>query len=84
MVYPHPTATHIRLALHQQEADELGGNLLGRAAKKKDWEVLRGRGGFESGYVWKCWGMLTGVLWQVYKWNTTCRYWRCQKSNSQL
>ena len=50
VVYPHPTATHIRLALHQQEADELGGNLLGRAAKKglggaeRCWEVVMALG----------------------------------------
>jgi len=31
---PHPTATHISLTLEQQIADELGGNLLGRAAEE--------------------------------------------------
>ena len=43
---PIPQQLAIRLALHQQKADELGGNLLGRAAKKglggaeRCWEVV--------------------------------------------
>ena len=46
VVYLHPTATHISLTLEQQIANELGGNLLGRAAKKglggaeRCWEVV--------------------------------------------
>jgi len=31
---PHPRATHISLTLEQQIADELGGNLLGRAVEE--------------------------------------------------
>ena len=34
------------LPLHQQAADELGGNLLGGAAKDGVGEVLGGRGGY--------------------------------------
>jgi len=40
------------LALHQQAADELGGNLLGGAGEEclgEGWEVLGGRGGYGSG-----------------------------------
>ena len=40
------------LALHQQAADELGGNLLGGASEEfsgKGREVLDGRGGYGSG-----------------------------------
>ena len=37
------------LALHQQAADELGGNLLGGAAEEGLGEVLGERGGYGSG-----------------------------------
>jgi len=36
-------------AFHQQAADQLGGNLLGRAGKKALGEVLGRRGGYGSG-----------------------------------
>ena len=42
------------LALHQQAADELGGNLLGGAGEEVLGEVLGGRGGYESGLMRKC------------------------------
>jgi hypothetical protein len=41
------------LALHQQAAYELGGNLLGGAGEEalgEGWVVLGGRGGYGSGY----------------------------------
>ena len=37
------------LAFDQQAADEVGGNLLGRAAEEGLGEVLGGRGGYGSG-----------------------------------
>ena len=37
------------LAFHQQAADELGGNHLGRAGEEGLREVLGGRGGYGSG-----------------------------------
>ena len=42
------------LALHQQAADELGGNLLGGAGEEGLGEVLGGRGGYGGGFVWEC------------------------------
>ena len=44
-----PQQLAIRLALHQQAADELGGNLLGGAGEEGVGEVLGGRGGYGSG-----------------------------------
>ena len=47
----------MRLAFHQQAADQLGGDDLGGAAEErlgKGWEVLGGRGGYESGFVRLC------------------------------
>ena len=38
------------LALHQQAADELGGNLLGGAAEEGLGQVLGGIGGYGSGF----------------------------------
>jgi len=38
-----------RLALHQQAADQLGGDDLGRAGEEGWWEVTGGRGGYWSG-----------------------------------
>jgi hypothetical protein len=81
-----PQQLAIRLAFHQQAADEVGGNQLGGASEEglgEGWEVLAGLGGYESGYVWMCCGMVTGLRWQAYKWKVNCAYWRCQKSNSQ-
>ncbi len=48
---PLPTATHISLTLEQQIANQLGGNILGRAAEEGLGEVLGGRGGFGSGSI---------------------------------
>ena len=45
-----PQQPAIRLAFHQQAADELGGNLLGGAGEEGVGEVLRGRGGYGSGF----------------------------------
>ena len=44
-----PQQLAIRLAFHQQAADELGGNQLGGAAEDGLGEVLGGRGGYGSG-----------------------------------
>jgi len=44
-----PQQLTIRLALHQQTADELRRNLLGGAAEEDFWEVLGERGGYGSG-----------------------------------
>ncbi len=47
----------VELAFHQQAADELGGNQLGRAVEEtagQGWEVVGGRGGYGSGFVRKC------------------------------
>ena len=41
-----PQQLAIGLALHQQAADELGGNLLGGAGEEGLGEVLGGRGGY--------------------------------------
>ena len=41
------------LTIHQQAADELGGNLLGGAGEERLGEVLGGRGGYGSGYARK-------------------------------
>jgi len=42
------------LALHQQAADQVGGNLLGGAGEEAlgemVWELLGGRGGYGSGF----------------------------------
>ena len=44
-----PEELAIGLALHQQAADELGGDLLGGAGEEGLGEVLGGRGGYGSG-----------------------------------
>ena len=44
-----PQQLPIRLAFHQQAADELGGNLLGGAGEKGLGEGLGKRGGYGSG-----------------------------------
>jgi hypothetical protein len=44
-----PQQLAIRLALHQQAADELGGNQLGGAGEEGLGEVLGGLGGYGSG-----------------------------------
>ena len=49
-----PQQLAIRLALHQQAADELGGNLLGGAGEERLGQVLGGGGGFACGLVRKC------------------------------
>ena len=41
------------LAIHQQAANEFGGDLLGGAGEEGLGELLGGRGGYGSGYVWK-------------------------------
>ena len=48
-----PKQLAIRLAFHQQAADEVGGNLLGGAAEEGLWECLGKRGGYELG----CYGL---------------------------
>ena len=48
-----PQQLAIRLALHQQAADELGGNQLGGAAEEGVEEVLGKRGGYGCGFVRK-------------------------------
>ena len=53
----HNHAPHqltIGLALHQQAADELGGDLLGGVGEKGLGKVLSGRGGYGSGCVRLC------------------------------
>ena len=50
------------MALHQQAADELGGDDLGGAGEKGLGEVLSGRGGYGSGCVRLCGGLLTAVV----------------------
>jgi len=47
-----PQQLAIFLALHQQAADELGGNLLGGAGEEVLGEALGGRGGYGSGLGW--------------------------------
>ena len=45
------------MPLHQQAADELGGDLLGGAGEEglvEGWEVVGGRGGYASGSVRLC------------------------------
>jgi hypothetical protein len=47
-----PEQLAIGLTFHQQEADEVGSNLLGGAGEEalgEGWEVLGGRGGYGSG-----------------------------------
>ena len=46
---------------HHQAADELWGNLLSWAGEEGVGEVLGGRGGYGSGFVWNCRGVLTGL-----------------------
>jgi hypothetical protein len=49
-----------RLALHQQAADEVGGDQLGRAGEEglgESWEMLGGLGGYGSGL-----GVATGEI----------------------
>ena len=48
-------------SLHQQAADQLGGNLLGGAGEEGLGEVLGGRGGYWYGFVWNCRGVLRAV-----------------------
>ena len=45
-----PQQLAIRLALHQQAADEIGGNQLGGAGEEGLGEVLGGRCGYGSGF----------------------------------
>ena len=48
-----PQQLAIRLAFHQQAADEVGGNLLGGAGEEglgECWVVLVGRGGYGGGF----------------------------------
>ena len=48
-----PEQLAIGLALHQQAANQLGRDQLGRAAEEaagESWEVMGGRGGYGSGY----------------------------------
>jgi hypothetical protein len=45
-----PEQLAIRLAFHQQAADELGGDLLGGAAEEGLGQVLGGIGGYGSGF----------------------------------
>ena len=42
------------LVFHQQADNELRGNDLGGAGEEGLGEVLVGRGGYGSGFVWKC------------------------------
>jgi hypothetical protein len=56
------------LTIHQQAADELGGNLLGAAGEEGLGEVL-GRRGWSwwlwewlGGFVKKCWRLLTNAV----------------------
>ena len=49
-----PQQLAIRLAFHQQAADEVGGDLLGGAGEEGLGEVLGGRGGYGSGSVRVC------------------------------
>jgi hypothetical protein len=51
----------IHLLLHQQAADQLGGNLLGGAGEEGLREALGGRGGYGYGFVWNCRGVLRAV-----------------------
>ena len=53
-----PQQLAIRLALHQQAADEVGGDLLRGAAEEGVGEVLGGRGGYWSGFVRNGWRLL--------------------------
>jgi len=49
-----PQQLAIRLAFHQQAADQLGGDDFGRAGEEgwgvMAWELLGGRGGYGSGF----------------------------------
>ena len=49
-----PQRRSICLAFHQQAADELRGNHLGRASEEGVGEVLGGRGGYGGGFGWEC------------------------------
>ena len=51
------------LALHQQAADELGGNLLGGAGEEGWGEVTGGRGGYGGGLG----GEMGGGYWEQQK-----------------
>ena len=42
------------MPFYQQAADELRGNNLGGTGKEALGEGLGGRGGYGSGFVWKC------------------------------
>jgi hypothetical protein len=59
-----PELLAIGLALDQQAADKVGGNLFcgaGEEGLRKCCEVLGGCGGYGSGLARKCPGMLTGL-----------------------
>ena len=49
------------LAFHQQAANQLGGNQLGGAGEEGVGEVLGVRGGYGSGCVSKCRGLVRGL-----------------------
>jgi hypothetical protein len=50
-----PQQLAARLALHQQAADQLGGDLFCGAAEELSGQVLRGRGLYGEGFAKKCW-----------------------------
>ena len=54
-----PQQLTARLALDQQTADELGGDLLGGAGEEGLGEVLGERGGYGSGFTGEGWGAET-------------------------
>ena len=58
-----PQQLAIRLALHQQAADEVGGNQLGGAGEEGLGEVLGGLGGYGSGLG----GEMGGGRWDMRK-----------------
>ena len=53
------------MLFNQQAADELGGDDLGGAGEEALGEELGGVGGYGSGFVWKCWGLLACTGWQM-------------------
>ena len=64
-----PQQLAIGLALHLLAADEVGCDDLDGAGEEglgEAWEVLGGRGGYGSGLMRKCLGILTEVLRQGY------------------
>jgi hypothetical protein len=75
------------LALHQQAADQLRGNHLGRASEEGVGEVLG-----VAGRAWWLWGWLCeevlrdaeGGTKVGYKGGRYFTFWKCQKSNSTL